>query len=89
MEEPDNYSKGYPHLYTESGEEIGLNSNATNNSGYDARSRETQTAELVFDGVPKGTEKVILKFIEGGGSDVSLATFTIDLTAGAVTAGEN
>lgn len=89
LEEPDNYSKGYPHLYTASGEEISLNSNATASGGYDARSRETQTVELVFDGVPKGTEKVILKFIEGGGSDASLAAFTINLTAGTVTAGEN
>lgn len=89
LEEPDNYSKGYPHLYTESGEKIRLNSNATKNNGYDVKSREAQTVELVFDGVPKGTEKVILKFIEGGGSDASLAAFTIDLAAGTVTAGEN
>lgn len=89
LEEPDNYSKGYPRLYTESGEEIDLNANATNNGGYDVKSRESQTVELIFDGVPKGTEKVILKFIEGGGSDASLAAFTIDLTAGTVTAGEN
>lgn len=90
--EPDSYPAGFPHLYTADGREIMQDAGASEDKGgYDYKLRETQTADLYFDGAPAGEETVILRFIKGDGKDPDkvLAAFTIDLIAGTVTAGEN
>lgn len=88
--DPDIHPLGFPRLYTEDGQEIQRNNNAERREEfpYDMQCRETQTARLVFDGVPRGTERVILQFVEGGGSEKPLAKFLIDLKAQTVTAAE-
>lgn len=84
--EPDAYPKGFPHLYTESGEEIQQNWNAANGQGgYDSKARETQRADLYFDGVPAGTEKLTFRFVVGDVFKDVLAEFSIDLTEQTVT----
>ncbi len=80
-------SLGVPVLSTADGAEIEPNRTDTAElGGYDFRSRETQTADLYFDGVPAGTKVVTLKFIASrdGRHDV-YAQFTIDLEKQTVT----
>lgn len=86
--EPDVYPKGFPKLYFENGDEVPPNANATfNRGGYDPRAREAQTACLYYDGVPEGTEKLILRFVAGDIYTDVLAEFTIDLLNQTVTGG--
>ncbi len=91
LDEPDSHPAGFPHLYTADGREITQDARASaEKGGYDYNLREKQTADLYFDGAPAGEETVVLKFIKGDGQDRDrvLASFTIDLAAGTVTAGE-
>lgn len=80
LTDPDVYPMGFPHLYTESGEEIRRNANATiDEGGYDMYARQEQTADLYFDAPPAGTKRLILRFEVGEGNQDALAEFTIDL----------
>lgn len=88
---PDSYAAGFPYLYTEDGTEISYHGgDSADLGGYDYKSLEPQTADLYFDGVPVGTEKLIFRFLKGDGKDPDkvLAEFTIDLTAGTVSTAE-
>ena len=80
------YSAGYPRLYTESGEELRMDHNATRDKGlYDPQAKDAQTAMLYFDGAPTGESRVVLKFWEGFNDGDVLAEFVIDLVDQTVT----
>lgn len=60
------YTINFPRLYLEDGTCIAFNLNESDMVSPDEISRdaETLTCTAAFDGVPKGTEKVILRFLE-------------------------
>ncbi len=84
---PGDGSKGYPALYTEDGTEIARNIGATWDGGWRYDCKETQTADLYFDGVPAGETKVVLRFCADNSFKEAdkLAEFTIDLEKKTVT----
>lgn len=85
---PEDGSKGYPVLYTMDGTKIEMDRRASyEDGGYSYQSKETQTADLYFDGVPAGTKQVILRFCNDNRymEQKKLAEFTIDLEKKTVT----
>lgn len=87
---PENHPQGYPHLYTIDGMELNANPRASaDQGGYDFDLRETQTADLYFDGPPVDAKQLVLRFIYGDWSDEVLAEFTIDLDKRTVSPGSS
>lgn len=84
---PEDGSKGYPALYTADGTEIPRNHGATLDGGWRYDCKQTQTADLYFDGVPAGETKVVLRFCADNSYKEAgkLAEFTIDLEKKTVT----
>lgn len=85
---PEDGSKGYPILYTMDGTKMELyHSVSYEEGGYSYKSKEPQTADLYFDGVPAGTKQVILRFCNDNRylEQKKLAEFTIDLEKKTVT----
>ncbi len=84
---PGDGSKGRPALYTADGTEIARNIDATWDGGWRYDSKETQTGDLYFDGIPAGETKVVLRFCADNSYKEAgkLAEFTIDLEKKTVT----
>lgn len=81
---PEDGSLGYPFLCTPDGETYRID--YTKTTGYDYQSKETQTADLYFDGLPAGTTQAVLRFYDTGTQQEEvLAEFTIDIEAQTVT----
>lgn len=81
---PADGSLGYPFLCTPDGETYRID--FTKTTGYDYQSKEPQTADLYFDGLPAGTTQAVLRFYDTGTQQEEvLAEFTIDLEAQTVT----
>lgn len=93
------YTVNFPRLYLTDGTELSLNPSLSQLPGPEEIDRDAQTISGVacFDGLPSGTEKVILRFLEkdldsytatdmlAHGMEVRvLAEATIDLAAGMV-----
>lgn len=93
------YTVNFPRLYLPDGTELSLNPSLSQLPGPEEIARDAQTISGVacFDGLPSGTEKVILRFLEkdldaytatdmlAHGMEVRvLAESTIDLAAGTV-----
>ncbi len=96
-DEPDSYPKGFPYLYTLDGHRLSIDSNRTyvqrdgngDMGNYDPKCRETQRADLYFDGLPAGETQAVLRFIEGDSSERAIAEFTIDFEKGTVEPGSS
>lgn len=85
---PEDGSKGYPVLYTMDGTEIPMYRGASREEGgWRYNSKEAQTADLYFDGVPAGEKRVLLRFCNDNRylERKKLAEFTIDLEKKTVT----
>ncbi len=85
---PEDGSKGYPILYTMDGAKLEMyHRTSYEEGGYRYGSKETQTADLYFDGVPAGTKQVLLRFCNDNRylEQKKLAEFTIDLEKKTVT----
>lgn len=84
---PEDGPMGYPFLILPDGTEVDQDVQKSKDvGGYDYQSTQPQTADLYFDGVPAGTQQVILRFYDSGSEKKKvLAEFTIGLKAATVT----
>lgn len=85
---PEDGSIGNPILILEDGSVMERDFSATVDlGGYDRSSRETQVADLYFDGLPAGTGSFTLRFEKCSYDREIYAEFVIDLAAETVTPG--
>ncbi len=86
---PEDGSIGNPILTLEDGSVIEQDySTSMELGGYDYKSKETQAADLYFDGLPAGTRSFTLQFTKSANDRKEIyAEFVIDLAAETVTSG--
>ncbi len=72
---------GVPALYLEDGTQLKYNARYSHLHGYAPAAKREQTADLYFDGKPKGAQKLIFRFYKDSDDNNRkvLAEFTVDL----------
>lgn len=78
--------EGVPVIYTMDGNELEFAlTESMDQGGYDPFTGTAQNSILTFDGIPQGTEQLVLRFYQDYKQDKVLAEFTIDLANHTVT----
>ncbi len=74
-----------PALYLPEGMKVIHNRKLTFPEGYDCGTKEEQTIDMSFDGLPEGTEKVVFRIYDGESPNIQghvACEFTVDLKDG-------